>query len=108
GRPHGRLPAAGGGELTPRVCGSAQGASDVPGRGSDRIRRVPEAVLEVRGLVKRYGAVEALKGIDLTIEKGSIYGFIGPNGAGKTTTIRIVAGLVRPTAGSVRLHGVDL
>jgi ABC-type multidrug transport system ATPase subunit len=69
---------------------------------------VPEAVLEIRGLVKRYGAVEALKGIDLTIEKGSIYGFIGPNGAGKTTTIRIVAGLVRPTAGSVTLHGVDL
>ena len=69
---------------------------------------MPDAVLEVRGLVKRYGAVEALKGIDLTIEKGSIYGFIGPNGAGKTTTIRIVAGLVRPSAGSVRLHGIDL
>ena len=66
------------------------------------------AVLEVRGLVKRYGAVEALKGIDLTVEKGSIYGFIGPNGAGKTTTIRIVAGLVKPTAGDVLLHGVDL
>ena len=69
---------------------------------------VGTAVLEVRGLVKRYGAVEALKGIDLTVEKGSIYGFIGPNGAGKTTTIRIVAGLVRPTAGKVLLHGVDL
>src|SRR5262245_33347076 len=67
-----------------------------------------EAVLQVRGLKKRYGAVEALPGIDLTVEKGSIYGFIGPNGAGKTTTIRIVAGLVRPTAGEVSLHGVDL
>ena len=62
---------------------------------------MPDAVLEIRGLVKRYGAVEALKGIDLTVSKGSIYGFIGPNGAGKTTTIRIVAGLVRPSAGSV-------
>jgi ABC-2 type transport system ATP-binding protein len=69
---------------------------------------MPEAVLEVEGLVKRYGAVEALKGIALRVEKGSIYGFIGPNGAGKTTLIRIVAGLVKPTAGSVRLHGVDL
>ena len=69
---------------------------------------MPQAVLEVRGLVKRYGAVEALKGIDLTVEKGSIYGFIGPNGAGKTTTIRIVAGLVKPTAGDVLLHGIDL
>ena len=67
-----------------------------------------EPVLEVRRLVKRYGAFEALKGIDLTVERGSIYGFIGPNGAGKTTTIRIVAGLVRPTEGEVRLHGQDL
>src|SRR5262245_32732624 len=66
------------------------------------------AVLEVRGLRKRYGAVEALRGFDLTVEKGSIYGFIGPNGAGKTTTIRIVAGLVRPTEGEVSLHGVSL
>jgi len=69
---------------------------------------VATAVLEVRGLTKRYGAVHALAGIDLTVEKGSIYGFIGPNGAGKTTTIRIVAGLVRATAGDVLLHGVDL
>ncbi len=67
-----------------------------------------EVVLEVRGLVKRYGAVEALRGIDLKVERGAIYGFLGPNGAGKTTTIRIVAGLVRPTSGEVLLHGMDL
>jgi ABC-type multidrug transport system ATPase subunit len=67
-----------------------------------------EAVLEVRGLAKRYGSVHALKGIDLTVRRGSIYGFLGPNGAGKTTTIRIVAGLVRATAGTVRLLGQDL
>jgi ABC-2 type transport system ATP-binding protein len=65
-------------------------------------------VLEVRGIEKRYGAVRALAGIDLTIEAGAIYGFLGPNGAGKTTLIRIVAGLVAPTAGSVRLLGHDL
>jgi ABC-2 type transport system ATP-binding protein len=69
---------------------------------------VSDAVLEVRGLTKRYGAVHALRGIDLTVRRGSIYGFIGPNGAGKTTTIRIVAGLVRATEGDVLLHGVDL
>jgi lantibiotic transport system ATP-binding protein len=69
---------------------------------------VAEAMLEIRGLKKRYGAVEALKGIDLTVEKGSVYGFIGPNGAGKTTTIRVIAGLVRPTAGNVSLHGASL
>ncbi len=67
-----------------------------------------EPVLEVRGLEKRYGAVRALGGIDLTIERGAVYGFLGPNGAGKTTLIRIVAGLVSPTAGAVRLHGKDL
>jgi ABC-2 type transport system ATP-binding protein len=65
-------------------------------------------ILEIRGLAKRYGSVHALKGIDLTVRRGAIYGFLGPNGAGKTTTIRIVAGLVRPTAGSVRLDGRDL
>jgi ABC-2 type transport system ATP-binding protein len=67
-----------------------------------------EPLLEVRRLEKRYGAVRALRGIDLTVRRGVIYGFIGPNGAGKTTTIRIVAGLVRPTAGEVRLSGFDL
>jgi ABC-2 type transport system ATP-binding protein len=69
---------------------------------------VGEALLEVRGLTKRYGKVEALKGIDLRVERGSVYGFIGPNGAGKTTTIRILASLIRPTAGQAFLHGVDL
>jgi ABC-2 type transport system ATP-binding protein len=69
---------------------------------------VGEPVLEIRGLVKHYGRFEALKGFDLNVERGSIYGFLGPNGAGKTTTIRVVAGLVRPTAGEVRLHGQDL
>jgi ABC-2 type transport system ATP-binding protein len=69
---------------------------------------VADVVLEVQGLRKRYGAFEALKGIDLKVERGSIYGFLGPNGAGKTTTIRILAGLIRPTAGKAWLHGKDL
>jgi len=65
-------------------------------------------VLQILGLQKHYGAVKALRGIDLTIDKGAIYGFLGPNGAGKTTAIRIIAGLIRATAGSVRLDGQDL
>ena len=65
-------------------------------------------ILVIRDLEKRYGAVTALDGINLSIRRGSIYGFIGPNGAGKTTTIRIIAGLVRPTGGSVTLQGHDL
>jgi ABC-type multidrug transport system ATPase subunit len=59
-------------------------------------------------LAKRYGAVRALDGIDLAVRRGSIYGFLGPNGAGKTTAIRIVAGLVHPSRGTVRLGGRDL
>ncbi len=67
-----------------------------------------DVLLEIRGLSKRYGAVKALRGIDLHVRAGTIYGFIGPNGAGKTTTIRILAGLIRPTAGRVLLDGRDL
>ena len=63
------------------------------------------AVLEVRGLVKRYGPVEALKGIDLTVSQGSIYGFIGPNGAGKTTTIRMIMNITIPGSGRVLILG---
>jgi ABC-type multidrug transport system ATPase subunit len=65
-------------------------------------------ILEIQGVEKRYGAVRALSGIDLRVRAGTIYGFIGPTGAGNTTTIGSVAGLVRPTAGTVRLHGRDL
>jgi len=64
-------------------------------------------VVETRGLVKRYGAVEALAGLDLVVPKGSIFGFLGPNGAGKTTTLRILLGLLRPTAGSAKVLGLD-
>ena len=67
-----------------------------------------EPILQVRELEKRYGDVRALGGIDLEIERGAIYGFLGPNGAGKTTAIRIIAGLIRPTAGSVALQGMEL
>jgi ABC-type multidrug transport system ATPase subunit len=69
---------------------------------------VAEPLLAIRDLTKHYGAVRALDGIDVSVRAGCIYGFIGPNGAGKTTTIRIIAGLIRPGGGSVRLGGVDL
>jgi ABC-2 type transport system ATP-binding protein len=65
-------------------------------------------VLEVRGLVKRFGATTAVAGLDLAVHEGDVYGFLGPNGAGKTTTIRCALGLVRPTAGSVRILGRDV
>jgi ABC-2 type transport system ATP-binding protein len=64
-------------------------------------------VVEVERLVKDYGAVRALDGIDLEVRRGEVFGFIGPNGAGKTTTIRILLDLIRPTAGSVRVLGEE-
>ena len=63
--------------------------------------------VEARGLVKRYGEIAAVDGVDLTVRHGEIYGFLGPNGAGKTTTLRILLGLIRPDAGAVRLFGRD-
>ncbi len=63
--------------------------------------------IEANGLVKNYGSVRALRGLDLTVPRGEIYGFLGPNGAGKTTTIRVLLDLIRPNAGSVRVLGLD-
>jgi ABC-2 type transport system ATP-binding protein len=63
--------------------------------------------LEVRGLAKRYGRIVAVDDVDLTVEPGDVFGYLGPNGAGKTTSLRMMLGLIRPTAGSVRLFGRD-
>jgi ABC-2 type transport system ATP-binding protein len=65
------------------------------------------APVEVRGLVKRYGDLVAVAGVDLTVEPGDVYGYLGPNGAGKTTSLRMMLGLIRPTAGQVRIFGRD-
>ncbi len=64
--------------------------------------------IEARGLTRSFGALRAVDGLDLDVPAGSIYGFLGPNGSGKTTTIRLLLGLLRPGAGSVRLLGQPL
>ncbi len=64
-------------------------------------------MIEVRGLKKRYGELEALAGISLSIPAGEIFGYIGPNGAGKTTTLRILATVQDPDEGEVRVAGID-
>src|SRR5947207_6846693 len=60
-----------------------------------------------RGLTKSYGPVQALRGVDLEVRRGEIFGFLGPNGSGKTTTIRCLLDLIRPSGGSVRVLGLD-
>lgn len=72
-------------------------------RAVSRDSEVP--VLRTRGLVKRYGDLMAVDGVDLTVPAGDVYGLLGPNGAGKTTFMRMLFGLIRPDAGSVELFG---
>jgi ABC-2 type transport system ATP-binding protein len=69
---------------------------------------VAEPIIAARALVKRYGTVEAVRGIDLAVAPGEIFGFLGPNGAGKSTTISILCTLVRPTAGHASVAGIDV
>ncbi len=64
--------------------------------------------LEIKGLEKGFGKVEALRSLDMSVTKGEIYGFLGPNGAGKTTTLRIIMGLIGAERGTIRLKGKDI
>ena len=65
-------------------------------------------ILEIKGLVVSYGGIEAVKGIDLTVEQGKIVTLIGSNGAGKSTTLKTIAGLVKPKSGSITFQGEPL
>jgi ABC-2 type transport system ATP-binding protein len=65
-------------------------------------------VIEIRGLSKYYGAKLAVDGLDLSVGAGVFYTFLGPNGAGKTTTMKVMAGLLQPSKGSVSIDGVDV
>jgi len=67
-----------------------------------------DAVIEVRGLRRTFGDVTAVDGLDLQVGRSQFFGFLGPNGAGKSTTIRMLTGLLRPTAGSIQVLGLDL
>jgi ABC-2 type transport system ATP-binding protein len=70
--------------------------------------RVMGNVIEAEGLVKRYGSVVALDGLDLTVPEGTVTGLLGPNGAGKTTAVRVFTTLVNPDAGTARVAGLDV
>jgi len=85
---------------------------DVPGRGTyarfgREVMELVDAMIKAEGLTKRYGSFDALNGLNLKVMPGEIYGLLGPNGAGKTTTLKITAGLIEPTTGSVIVSGFD-
>jgi ABC-2 type transport system ATP-binding protein len=84
---------------TAATAGTAPGLGDGQGGG--------EPVISVSGLVKRYGEVEAVRGIDFEVARGETFGFLGPNGAGKTTTIKILCTLANATAGTAMVAGFD-
>lgn len=65
-------------------------------------------MIQLEGVTKRYGRFTAVHPLDLEVQPGELFGFLGPNGAGKTTTIRMVTGILRPTAGAIRIAGRDL
>ncbi len=65
-------------------------------------------MIQLRSLTKRYGRFTAVDSINLSVARGEIFGFLGPNGAGKTTTLRMIAGILRPTAGTIHIGGVDV
>jgi len=84
------------------VSGPADQADLDPGHGDGR-----RPVIEVCGLTKRYGGVEAVRGIDFAVARGETFGFLGPNGAGKTTTIKILCTLANATSGTAAVAGFD-
>ena len=65
-------------------------------------------MIELRNIAKTYGSHTALHQLNLSVPAGEVFGFIGPNGAGKTTTIKIIGGIMAPTAGTVRIAGIDM
>ena len=65
-------------------------------------------MIEIKGLVAGYGGLDILRGVDLSVDRGGITCIVGPNGAGKSTVLKAVSGILRPTAGSIRIDGTDL
>ncbi len=67
-----------------------------------------DAVVRTHGLTKSYGGLDVVRSLDLVVPRHSIFGFLGPSGAGKTTTMKMLLGLIRPSAGSGSVFGLDI
>ena len=104
------VPGSGFPEKAPPPVPGSGGADEkapppVPGSGG---ADDPALAIETRQLVRQYGSLRAVDGVDLAVRKGEIYGFLGPNGAGKTTVIRVLVTLLAPTSGSITVAGHDV
>src|SRR5947209_4039908 len=87
---------------------SVEGSSNPAMRG-DSLTGSRDAAIDARSLRRTFkGGIEAVRGLDMTIARGEVFGFLGPNGAGKTTTVRMLCTLLPPTAGSARVAGLDV
>src|SRR5580658_3765274 len=91
---------------TEKTTDASPGPTALAGRA--RTTAFSDAAVRVNGLTKRYGEIEAVRGIDFAVAPGETFGFLGPNGAGKSTTIKILCTLVHPTGGSARVAGHDV
>lgn len=80
----------------------------IPSGTARRSNPLPPFMIEVQGLVKKYGALRAVDGVSFKVNRGDILGFLGPNGAGKSTTMRVITGFLRPTAGTATVGGHDV
>lgn len=89
------------------MIGQENAAAPLAVAPSETVEAAGPAAIELEGFAKSYGAVQAVKGISFNVAQGEIFGFLGPNGAGKSTTIRAMLDLIRPTAGTIRLLGLD-
>ncbi len=74
----------------------------------DTAAKIPELLLDVRNVSQRFGGVEALRNVDLSVQAGEIFGLIGPNGAGKTTLFDCIAGVQAPKSGTIHLNGIEI
>ena len=90
------------------VLAPRNGKAPLGGEGDAQGTAKGTEMISLRGVKKRYGKFAAVKGLDLDVHRGEIFGFLGPNGAGKTTTIRMVAGVLQPSEGRVLVGGDDL
>src|SRR5205085_8908837 len=86
---------------------SDNGSSGVAGGGYRRPVVSDRSLIRARGLVKRFGDFTAVDGIDVDVAPGESFGFLGPNGAGKSSTMRMIGCVSRPTAGTLRILGLD-